>query len=427
VNEVIVHIDPFQGGGTVCYVESPYPIPSLVSLVPLADLTNLAPPNLVRQVGEGLAERIRGNDSVKQVLDVVLAHPAAPPSLPIQFLVADPDAHALSWESLVANNDFVALNDRWPIARIARGATLQSNPVRPFATPVRVMAVLSAVQREAKGEWEALYAAVVKARAEGLPVEVTLVAAEESSVLDPARALGDPDLEVLPVPNPAAETPLLELVTAKQPHLLHLLCHGTVRDDVRLLEVGTIGDFDRNDGKSTVVIRAEELGLAASRGGTWCVLLNACRGAEAGNESLTHAEEVVAQGVPAAVGMRRQVDVDDAKAFTREWYPRVFGALGALAGSGEGSHPFIWSDMLCAARRRLRDLHGGNPGDDDTWTVPVLYKLPGPFSLVIPQAGVGEEQERSGLSEADVLDGLMAIMPADADQAVVADLQGLTQ
>ena len=426
MNEIVVHVDPVFGGGTACYVESPYAIAPMVSLVPLADLATLAPPNLVRQVGEGLAERIRGNPAVQQVLDLVLAHPAAPPSLPIQFLVADPDAHALSWEALVGNNDFFALNERWPIARLARGAVPENSPRRPLGTELRVMCVLSAVQREAAKEWDALYAAVLKARAAGLPVKVTLVAGEEEAVLKPALALGDPDLEVLPVPNPAADTPLLDLIAARQPHLLHLLCHGTVRDDVRLLEIGTIGDFARNDGTSSVVIRAEELGIAAARSGTWCVVLNACRGAEAGNESLTHAEEVVAQGVPAAVGMRRQVDIDDAMAFTRDWYPQVFDALRAVAAAGPGEHPLTWSEMLCAARRRLRDLHGGNPGDDDTWTVPVLYKLPGAFSLVVPQPGVDEEQERSGLAETDLLDGLVAVLPSDADATMLADLRNLT-
>ena len=79
-----------------------------------------------------------------------------------------------------------------------------------------------------------------------------------------------------------------------------------------------------------------------------------------------------------------------------------------------------------AARRRLRDLHGGNPGDDDTWTVPVLYKLPGAFSLVVPQPGVDEEQERSGLAETDLLDGLVAVLPSDADATMLADLRNLT-
>jgi len=282
------------------------------------------------------------------------------------------------------------------------------------------------VQERARKEWENLYADVVTARAAGLPVHMTLVAGEEVDVLEPARALDDDELEVLPVPNPAADTPLLELVASRQPHLLHLFCHGTVRDDVRMLELGTIGDFDRQDTRSSVVIRAEELGLAASRAGTWCVVLNACRGAEAGNESLTHAEEVVAQGVPAAVGMRRQVDVADANAFTRDWYAQVFGALRSVLAAGPGAHQLTWSDMVCSARRRLRDMHGGNPGDDDTWTVPVLYKLPGSLHLVVPEQGVDEEQERSGLSEANVLDGLVAVMPADADATMVADLVGLS-
>ena len=429
MTEIVVHVDPAHGmGGAACWVDSPYAVPNghLVSFLTVDDLANLGPPNLVRQVGQGLADRIGANPSVRQVLDLVLAHPAAPPSLPIQFLVRDPVAHGLSWEALIGNNDFVALNERWPIARIARGAALEDNPRRPFVPPLRLMCVLSAVKESAEQEWEAVYSEVVKARAAGLPVEVTLVAGQEEKLLVPAAKLKDDDLEVLPVPNPAADTPLLALVAKKQPHILHVFCHGSVTDDVRLLELGTIRDFARDDGRSSVLVRAEELGLAAARAGTWCVLLNACRGAEAGDESLTHAEEVVAQGVPAAVGMRRQVDVKDANAFTRDWYPAVFAALHEIVARGPGEHDLTWSELLVVARRRLRDMHGGNPGDDDTWTVPVLYKLPGPFRLVMPAQGVAEDQERSGLSETDLLDGLVAVLPPGADAQMVADLQGLS-
>ncbi len=426
MNEIVIHVDPMLGGGTACHIESPFAIAPVVSLLPLIDFAALSPPNLVRQVGEGLATGIRGNPAVQQVLDLVLARPPGSPSLPIQFLVADPDAHGLSWEALVANNEFLALNERWPIARIARGAAPESSLRRPFASPVRLMAVLSAVQLQAQKEWHTLYAQVIKARQAGLQIEVTLVVGEQNELLVPAAAIQDPQLEVLPVPNPAADTPLLDLIQDKAPHLLHLFCHGTIRDDVRLLELGTIGDFDRNDGRSSVLIRAEELGVAAARSGTWCVVLNACRGAEAGDQALTHAEEIVAQGVPAAVGMRRQVDVVDANSFTRDWYPAVFSALRAVGAAGPGEQPLRWSDMLCAARRRLRDTHGGDAADDDTWTVPVLYKLSGAFSLVVPAAGVGEEQERSGLAELGVLDGLLAMMPPDVDAAVAADLRNLT-
>lgn len=425
MSEVVVYVDPTHGAkGAACRVESPYDVAECVSLLTVDDLSQLVPPEVVRKLGEGLATRLRENPTVQQVLDLVLAHPAGT-SLPIMFRIGDPIAHALSWEALVGANDFLALGERWPIARIARGSVLQRDPVRPFVPPLRLVCVLSAVGLTADGEWDGIHAAVVSARAAGLPVEVTLIAGEES-LLTRARKLNDPALTVLPMPNPSADLPLLSLIEQREPHVLHVFSHGTVHNEVGMLELGTITDFARDDGRSTVVVRAQELGLYAARAGAWCVVLNACRGAEAGTEALTHAEDVVAQGVPAAVGMRRQIDVKDANSFSRAWYHTMLGTLDALWDRGPGAHDLVWSDTLAEARRRLRDLHGGNAAEDDTWTLPVLYKLPGTFRVEVPAPGVGENSERSRLSEADSLGGLIDVLPAGADAAAVAaDLQGL--
>lgn len=427
MKEVVVYVDPAAGmSGAACRVESPFDVPDVVSFLTVDDLTQLVPPGVVRQLGEGLSSRIRQNPTVQQVLDLVLAHPPGQVSLPILFRIGDPLAHSLSWEALVGDNDFLALGERWPIARIARGSTLDRDPVRPFVPPLRLMCVLSAVGQEAAEEWAGILAAVTRARADGLPVDVTLVSGEEE-VLAAARALGDPGLTVHAVPNPGAPVPVLRLVEDSRPHILHVFGHGTITNDIGMIELGTIGDVERGDGTSSVLLRAEELGVAARRTGTWCVVLNICRGAEAGSAALTHAEEVVAHGVPAAVGMRRQVDVDDANAFSREWYPVVLEAVQRVVAAGAGQHELAWSDTLVAARRRLRDIHGGNPGDDDTWTLPVLYKLPGPFRLELPAAGVGEEQERTRLSEGDTLGGLIDVLPTGADASIAAELRGLVR
>ena len=426
MKEVVVYVDTAAGmPGAACRVESPFDVPDVVSFLTVDDLTQLVPPDVVRQLGEGLSSRIRQNPTVQQVLDLVLAHPAGQATVPILFRVGDPLAHTLSWEALVAGNDFLALGERWPIARIARGSTLDRDPVRPFVPPLRLMCVLSAVGQEAAEEWTGIHAAVTAARAAGLEVEVTLVAGEEEAVLAPARALGDPGLTVHALPNPAADVPVLALVENSQPHILHVFGHGTIVNDIGMIELGTIGDFERDDGKSSVLLRAEELGIAARRTGAWCVVLNICRGAEAGAAGLTHAEEVVAEGVPAAIGMRRQVDVDDANAFSRAWYPAVLAAVRRVVAEGAGQHELGWSDTLSVARRRLRDLHGGNPGEDDTWTLPVLYKLPGAFRVELPPVGVGENQERSRLSESDSLGGLIDVLPTGADGGLADELRGL--
>lgn len=357
----------------------------------------------------------------------MLAHPAAPPSMPLVFRVGDEAAHALSWEALVGETDFLALNERWPIARLARsrGRLLPRDPVRPLVSPLRLMCVLSAVQIEAAEEWSGIYAAVIQARLSGLSIELTLVASEEE-LIRAANALGDPSLTVLPCPSPTDSVGLLQLIEKKSPHILHIFAHGRIKSGAKLIEIGTVVDRDRNDGSSSVVIRAEELGLAASRTGTWCVMLNICSGAAAMGEALTHAEEIVTEGVPIAIGMRRQVNELDANAFSRCWYPEIFEACRRAASAGIGKQQLIWADTLVAARRRLRDLHGGDPSEDDIWTLPVMYKLPGTFQLEVPRIGVAESQEWRRLGEGSLQADLIKIVRQDAEgTAAAAALESL--
>src|SRR5689334_24317248 len=101
-----------QDGGSACAVRrAPYAVanPYNVSCVRLDDIVDIAGPDAVRELGRRLAEKIRSNTTVDEVLRMALAAPLQGRSVPICFRVGDADAHALSWEALVAQNDFLAL------------------------------------------------------------------------------------------------------------------------------------------------------------------------------------------------------------------------------------------------------------------------------------------------------------------------------
>jgi hypothetical protein len=280
--------------------------------------------------------------------------------------------------------------------------------------------VLSAVGRTAVEEWQGLYAAVTGARAAGLPINVTLFAGEKENLIDVVTQLGDEDIDVRPVPNTGAA--LRTALRSLEPHLLHLYCHGTIASGVRFLEIGTIGDFIRDNGVSTVHVRVEELGLDMAAAATWAVVLNTCRGAEATDEALTHAEAVVSSGVPVAVGMRRLVDADDATAFSGAFYPAVFAAIKrAFDGAAK---TIEWADTLVQARQVLRDRHGSDPALDEKWTLPVLYTRIGPFELV-PAVAAGETATTRVLGESQTVDGIVDVLGESAPADLLEDLRGL--
>ena len=426
MSQIVVNVDPLQtGDGSVCSVaRAPFDLdnPHAVQVVQFDDVANLVGPNVVRQIGEQLAALIRGNQTVNDALKMAFQQPART-SLPICFRVGDPVAHALSWEALVDGGGFVALDDRWPIARIARGGVVPEGAERPFAPPLRLLLVLSAVGRPAIREWTGIYGAVEAARNQRFPVDVTLFAGEEENVIDVVAALNDPHVTVRPVPGTASQ--LLEAIEEEAPHLVHFYCHGSIVDRDRRLEIGTITDHDNNANTSSIILRVEELGTAAAATGTWAVTLNTCRGADAGDEALTHAEELVNKGVPVAIGMRRLIDADDAITFSGAFYPAVFAAVKDATDPINGEPRLVvWPDTLVRARRRLRDEHGANPAADDAWTVPVLYTCAGDFRLKIAE-GDDTGAATHGLAESGKIEEFFDVVADSAPAGLLQDLEEL--
>jgi len=426
VSSIVVYVDPSKDG-CACSVRATFnvPNPRWVEVVDLKDVTIKNGPTGVRELGEQLAAKLCQNTTIKSVLDKALAHPKAPPSVPIYFSVGDATAHALPWEALVGElvgkKVFVALDDRWPIARIPRTGELAVGAKFPFAPPLKFACVLSAVGVSAKDEWAGIYAAVEAARTNGFAVHVTVFAGEDA-IIQTIQALNDPHTVVAPVPGRA--TDLLRELDKIEPHILHFFCHGAITGaGIRRLEIGTVGDFQQlNPTTSSVLLLIDELGTSIARGQTWAVVLNTCASAQAAGDAMTHAEDLVSRGVPVAIGMRRLFNAPDALLFSSSLYPALFKTIQA-ASAAPGTHTVGWMDALLDVRTTLRDAHGSDPDQFDEWTIPVLYTRPGPFEL-IATPNVTPAPTTRALGEKDALSKMLNVV-SGAPPTLLKDLQDL--
>jgi hypothetical protein len=416
-------VDPARDGEVALQVDAPFDLgdefnPHFTEVVTLDSVANVNGPNYVQQIGQRLVDILHKNHTIREVLRTVLMLPSAP----IYFRVGDPRAHRLSWEALYRNQTFLALDARWPIARLPRAGKTIDTTRRDFAAPLVLVCVLSAVGVDALPEWNGIYDAVQTAR-QRVPISVTLLAGQET-VLDAARARqpNDSNLTVLPVPSASEIRTLIDTIRLLKPHILHMFCHGRIDEGgVNMLDVATITDFEAGAGLSSIQIRAQELGEALKNPQSWSVVLNTCGGADA-STALTHAEKIVNAGVPVAVGMRRQIDAGDACAFSAAFYPRVFDAVATATESSARSREINWADTLLGARCRLRDMHGSDPSTDDSWTIPVLYTRSRAFRInVVAPGTANQEMKRS--SETNVVEGLVEIIGESAPPSVIDDLR----
>lgn len=425
---LIIRLGPGDAEGTTtsCEIEAPFalPPPTATYFIHLADLAGLDGPDVVRLRGRMLRDKLMENPRVAQALGQALTMPpASPTSLPICFHAQDGTAHALELEALMGPDAFLGLDPRWPIARISRGSQMQRGTVRvAHSPPLSLVCVLSAVGLSAAGEWAGIYESVRRARERDLPIRVTLLAGEEA-LIESARALGDAELTVMPVPE--GETDLLARIRDAEPDLVHLFCHGGIVNEVRRLEIGHVRNHDPGNTESPVIVRPESLGREAAAGGAWAVVLNACQGADASAAGETHVETILNAGVPIGIGMRRQVEQADAETFSRALYPEIFRRVAAAMAAPPG-HEISWPDALVQARRALVDRNGADEALTDAWTLPVLYMGFGPFELA-PVVPAGLSPARRSGDEARRLESFHDLMlsvgaPADmvADSAALA-------
>lgn len=355
--------------------EAPLDIPDMHRLDPI----DVTPPrgDGARERGADLLERLRAHAPVRACIDNALAIPPTGEPLPLLFHMEAAAADELPWEQLYAGpQGFMALDRRWPLARIARWRRAQRD--RVLARPFRIVAVLAAVGRSGVPQLEALRAALDAAPARAVDARLHVVSGEQGA-LDLVAGWGDERVTAEPV------TPDLERrLAAAQPDVLHLLCHGgRVAEGLRALAFGTLGDFDAGEPPGGVVLSAAAIAAAIAPCDPWMVVVCACASADA-SEGPALAHDLVNAGVPAAIGMRRVVDLEDANRFCAALYPRVMEVVGAVAEPAEGEvRELDWCVVLNDARAAL----GRRDAAADTWSDPILYVQDQPLRVYVPPAG----------------------------------------
>jgi hypothetical protein len=337
--------------------------------------------------GRTIFDKLGQHDAIKEAFKDLLGDVGS-----LYFhLVAD-EAERLSWETLCdTKGRFLALNPRWPIGRMADSEVDLGIPPGDFGPPLRIMAILSALHRTAKPEWDGLFKAVREAIDDGLQAELTVVVSEENLLKEIRQEIASqekaappmaPWLKVEIVPDRVIT--LGKLLERHRPQIIHFYSHGSVSSGISQLHLATIADWDEDaKGAGSLMVTLDALLGFPEVHEAWLVTLNCCEGGKAANDLHSMAHQLVAKGVPAAIGMLEPVNAPDAHEFVEFFYPELLKNLGKAIGqakaSGKGVE-FEWAPALHPPRSALSERHKP-PEDHRAWTFPVLYVRTEPFAI----------------------------------------------
>lgn len=381
----IVAIEPgFDESLLVKLAKAPIAIPGAEVWNPFRCDPDAMPPwtqaGAVQAHGVTLREKLSGHQGVASALLNVLSTPPASRH-PVYFQVRAGEAERLRWETLWDDNEeFLALDPRWPIARIADSEIDFQLPVQVFTPPLRILAVMSALGLPAKPEWEKLYAAVDNARQQGLAVELSVLVGEEDLLAAIRKDVQDKTVTGVRIDAIQNSVEIGTALDNFKPHILHFFCHGSANFGKPQLELATIAD--RELGTSSVVLGIKQLTGAAALRDVWLVTLNCCEGGKAASDLHSMAHRLVAAGVPAAVGMLEPIDAGDAHAFCGAFYTAALRMVRQfLQDTPEGKTGEIeWAEALHPPRSLLSGSAPG-PVSRPEWTLPVLYVRPERFQV----------------------------------------------
>ena len=375
-----------------------------------------AEPPAVRDVGETLLGRLGEHPAVADAMSKAMGI-APTDCCPLYLrLIGSESAGEYPWETLFApEQGFLALEGRWPIARIA-AQQLSEADVRTFAPPLRFMAVMSAVGVSAAEEWRALRTAIADAHLD-IEIELSLWVGEPELAAQIEQDLASDGLRGT-VTMLSDAPALLAAISHVDPHILHLFCHGT-GGAAPMLQLATRRDHVRNQGSS---IMLEPLALRGVAHATWLVTLNCCEGGSDAEGARSLAALLISAGYPATIGMREPVASAHAAVFARAFYTAMLRQIDTRLVAGEEAELEL-AAALVDPRRQLRDLHRDGAGAAERhreWTLPVLYVRPDPLRIKRVTADPAHPAaERKRLT--DFLDTLLrysAQMPADTPQLV---------
>jgi CHAT domain len=351
----------------------------------------LLAPDVVKCAGTHLFENLSKHPAVKDAVTMALA--STPDKVaPLYVYLNAEKAEGLPWETLYTPvGNFLALDRRWPIARIADSSAMFPTMNRTFRPPLKVSLALSAAGVDSTPEWDAFFNAV-KGTAIDLMLQVFVCQRELKTAIE---KLNDPRVTVQFL---TSRSDFLNAVKNFGPHILHFFCHGST-DGGPHLQLATLADWDGGDPRGSIIVVPNDLYPFSSSnigGTTWLVALNCCEGGAAVANAATVqdayslARLLVTNGFPAAVGMREPIASDDAHVFCQTFYPSVLSILQEVEQQAKAETDFTeveWARTLYQPRTQLCDQHRADQAPltaaaaSKEWTLPVIYVRPELFML----------------------------------------------
>lgn len=371
----------------------------------------------VKKHGRKLFDELEKHPAIKEAMkDVLRVAPGNSHS--IYFHLGVESAERLCWETLCKNNgEFLSLDTRWPIARIADSVVDRQIPLYTFSQPLKVMALLSALKRPARMEWEGLKNAVLASRADGFDVELLVLVGEQALLesINQDIANGLEGVKVAPIPDRTSE--LENLIGDEfRPQILHFFCHGSTSHGIPRLELATILDWMQNKASGSLKVKVDDLLGIPAFTDTWLVTLNCCEGGKAEENMHSMAHSLVANGVPSAVGVLEPFDAADAHEFCGGFYPAIFKKLHRItsAAPADGFIELEWADALRPPRMNLNQKHGDDPVNHREWALPVMYVRPESFRLRVKPADMDTEALEAMKLRAEEVAGSLSALPPDS-------------
>lgn len=396
---------------------------SIHALPPFIDLAAVTPgqaiPNgnsLTKTVGQEIHKALSLHPGVAQALD--RAANVAPGGVhPIHLLTSALDAEAVPWEALHHPlGNFLGLDPRFAIARAVNSGSGELE--RVLDAPLRIVAILAAADRDARGEWAALRGAINSA---GLECHVTLFVAQDD-LENEVNATHDAWVELRRVPPTKDE--LVAALQGLRPHILHVYSHGSALGG-GFLEIATPGSVN---GFGDPPLYLEARHLAALQDSVWLMTFNACEGASPAGGVHSLAYSLVESGAPAAIGMREVIDSLDANIFCQSFYTSAFADLAQKLLPGT-QVPVDWARYLATAREALCAGIAGpasaTAGQQKPWTLPVLYRRTEELVIRTPGdiPGVDQEARAHALGELEVFRHALANLHPDNPPVVRVQLE----
>lgn len=439
MTRTVIQIHPDPGGNRYFLtLAEPASYPDGGSMYPLAyDPSDKAPADFnnglpgPQEIGTYLIDKLGAHPAVKKAIDALTGPEGGGPL----YVLIDRNAESLPWETLFANQSFLALDRRRPIARMARQAPARTFTF-DFQPPLRVFAVLAAAHIDAAAEWAAMYGSLRNAP---FPVAINVLVAQDD-VRQQIEAVVDPNVRVQVDFVPSGRD-LLQRITDFGPAILHFFCHGTTSHGFPQLRIATRSSWTTPGDAGEVVFEPSSLAVDAIRKSLLLAVLNCCRGAQGVEGPGSFAYSLVAADIPAVAAMRQAVSETDAHAFCRGLY-RSLVPLLASAGLPGHEVEVELADVMYEPRMEICEEHRGElpcleaAAASTEWTLPVLYVRPATFSLrlrppaVAEPVGPAQNPERANIEAQlrtlrSVVDTPSSPIPQAAEQPIRAQIARL--